>query len=136
LPAVAYIVPSGLSEHPPSNSIGQKFISIDSALMQSEAGISRPFWSPMTTGVAGTIVPPPQVDSMATASGCRIFGRAYARRGYIDHTTLDYTSILRFIEDNFDVPPLAERDARQPRRVDFRSRRVNRTSSRWNVSKV
>ena len=35
----------------------------------------------------------------------------YAKRGAIDHTTLDSTSILRFIEDNWRLAPLARRDA-------------------------
>jgi phospholipase C len=34
----------------------------------------------------------------------------YARKGYIDNTQLDFTSILKFIESNWNVPPLASRD--------------------------
>jgi phospholipase C len=37
---------------------------------------------------------------------------AYARQGYIDHTQLDHTSLLKFIEFNWDLKPLAERDAK------------------------
>jgi hypothetical protein len=33
-------------------------------------------------------------------------------RGYVDHTEYDFTSLLKFIEENWGVPPLAERDAR------------------------
>jgi len=36
---------------------------------------------------------------------------AYAKRGYVDNTVLDYTSYLKFIEDNWDLEPLTERDA-------------------------
>src|SRR5436189_5835112 len=36
----------------------------------------------------------------------------YARKGYIDNTELDFTSILKFIEMNWSVAPLAERDAK------------------------
>ena len=36
----------------------------------------------------------------------------YARRGHVDSTPLDTTSILRFIEDNWQLEPLARRDAR------------------------
>jgi phospholipase C len=36
----------------------------------------------------------------------------YARRGYTDSTQLDYTSILKFIEENWSLEPLAERDAK------------------------
>jgi phospholipase C len=35
----------------------------------------------------------------------------YARQGYVDSTVLDFTSMLRFIEDNWGLEPLAERDA-------------------------
>ena len=34
----------------------------------------------------------------------------YAKRGYVDHTTLDATSILKFIEQNWGLRPLASRD--------------------------
>ena len=36
----------------------------------------------------------------------------YAKRGYVDHTTLDFTSILKFIEQNWGLKPLAGRDRR------------------------
>ncbi len=35
----------------------------------------------------------------------------YAKRGFIDHTQYDTTSILKFIETRWDVPPLGTRDA-------------------------
>ena len=34
----------------------------------------------------------------------------YARRGYIDSTLLDFTSVLKFIEENWDIKPIAARD--------------------------
>jgi phospholipase C len=34
----------------------------------------------------------------------------YAKRGHIDGTQLDFTSPLKFIENNWGIPPLAERD--------------------------
>jgi phospholipase C len=39
---------------------------------------------------------------------------AYARRGYIDRVTMDYTAILRFIEENWHLAALATRDAGSP----------------------
>jgi phospholipase C len=36
----------------------------------------------------------------------------YAKKGFIDHTTLDFTSVLKFIENNWSLKPLAQRDAR------------------------
>ena len=41
----------------------------------------------------------------------------YARRGVVDSTPLDHTSILRFIEDNWRLAPLAARD-KQARSLD------------------
>ena len=35
----------------------------------------------------------------------------YARKGYVDHTTYNTTSILKFIEWRYGLKPLAKRDA-------------------------
>ena len=35
----------------------------------------------------------------------------YAKRGFVDHTVYDMTSILRFIEWRWGLDPLGERDA-------------------------
>jgi phospholipase C len=116
LPAVAFMVPSGPSEHPPSNlQSGQRFVrSLIQALMRSDAWNSSAF---MVTyddwGGWYDHVPPPSVD--AYGYGFRVpafLVSPYAKKGFIDSTELDYTSILKFIEDNYDLEPLAERDAR------------------------
>jgi len=36
----------------------------------------------------------------------------FAKRGYVDHTLYNTTSILKFIETRFDLKPLGERDAK------------------------
>ena len=57
-------------------------------------------------------VKPPRVDKLGY--GFRVpalLVSPYARRGHIDHTTLDFTSVLKFIEDNWNLKPLASRDA-------------------------
>jgi phospholipase C len=115
LPAVSYIVPSGSSEHPPGNvTTGQNFgASLITALMRSEAWSQSLFvlthddWGGYYDHVG-----PPQVD--AEGYGFRVpalFVSPYSRRGEIDHTVYDYTSILRFIENNWHVEPLTARDA-------------------------
>jgi phospholipase C len=56
-------------------------------------------------------VPPPVVD--ADGYGFRVpafLVGGHARRGHIESTTLDYASILRFIEDNWALEPMADRD--------------------------
>lgn len=114
LPAVAYIAPSGPSEHPPGSLMaGQRFVrSLVQSLMRSEA------WD--TSALMVTYddwggwydhVPPPQID--ADGYGFRVpafMVGGQVKRGHIESATLDYTSILRFIEDNWGLEPLAERD--------------------------
>ena len=137
LPAVSYIVPSGDSEHPPSSLLsGQLFVkSLIQELQRSPVWNSSAFllayddWGGWYDHVS-----PPQVD--ANGYGMRvpaILVSAYARKGNIDHTQLDFTSILKFIENNWSIAPLADRDAKandilsafdftqQPRQPEFLS---------------
>jgi phospholipase C len=115
LPAVSYIVPSGASEHPPGEvSLGQVFaVSLITALMRSSSWDTSFFlvtWDDW--GGWYDHVPPPQVD--ADGFGFRVPAiviSPYARRGYVDSTTYDFTSILRLIEENWDLEPLTARDA-------------------------
>ena len=116
LPQVAYIVSSGATERPPGNlQAGQQFVKrLIDALMASESWSSSAFmWTYDDWGGWYDHVPPPQVD--AYGYGFRVpalLVSPYARRGHVDSTQLDFTSILRFIEDNWGLQPLAERDAR------------------------
>lgn len=116
LPAVAYIAPSGASEHPPGSiRSGQKFVkSLIQALMRSDSWESSAFmvlyddW-----GGWYDHIKPPQVDEFGYGMRVPAFMvSAYARRGHVDSTVLDFTSVLKFIEDNWNLEPLAERDAK------------------------
>ena len=115
LPAVAYIAPSGASEHPPGSiRSGQKFVkSLIQGLMRSDSWEKSAFlllyddWGGWYDHVV-----PPQVDD--NGYGMRVPGilvSPYARRGHIDNTELDFTSVPKFIEDNWNLKPLAKRDA-------------------------
>ncbi len=115
LPAVSYIVPSGGSEHPPQYpGKGQRFIkSLLQELMRSNYWDSSAFllayddWGGWYDHVV-----PPKVD--VNGYGLRVVSlliSPYAREAYIDHTQLDFTSVLKFIEVNWEVPPLSTRDA-------------------------
>lgn len=115
LPAVAYIVPSGSSEHPPqSPSTGQHAVqTLIQELMRSASWGSSAFvllyddWGGWYDHVS-----PPQVDKVGL--GARVPGllvSPFARKGYIDSTQLDFTSLLKFIETNWNVASLATRDA-------------------------
>jgi phospholipase C len=115
LPAVAYIAPSGASEHPPGSiRSGQKFVkSLIQALMRSSAWESSAFMV-MYDDWGGWYdhVVPPQVDEFGYGMRVPAFMvSAYAKRGHIESTALDFTSVMKFIEANWDIEPLAERDA-------------------------
>ena len=118
LPNVTYIDPEGdlaVSEHPPGSvTAGESWtLSIINALMHG------PEWT--TSAIVLTWdenggfydhVPPPQVDGYGY--GFRvptIVTSPFARRGFVDHTVMDHTSILRFIADNWGLPYLTPRVA-------------------------
>jgi phospholipase C len=115
LPDVAYLVPSGLSEHPPGDiTAGQSFaVTTVTSLMRSSAW-DNSVWTVAWDDWGGWYdhVAPPQVD--ADGYGFRvpaIIVSPYARSGTIDHTTYDFTSVLKFIEENWSLQPLTARDA-------------------------
>jgi phospholipase C len=115
LPAVAYIAPSGASEHPPSSLLsGQKFVkNLIQELMRSRHWDSSAFMLAYDDwGGWYDHVVPPQVDE--NGYGFRvpaILISPYAKEGFIDKTQLDFTSMLKFIEENWDIEPLSDRDA-------------------------
>lgn len=115
LPAVAYIIPSGASEHPPQYpATGMRFVkNLIQELMRSEFWDSSAFMLVYDDwGGWYDHVPPPQVDEFGYGPRVpALLISPYARHGYIDSTELDFTSILKFIEYNWDIKPLAERDA-------------------------
>ena len=116
LPAVSYIAPGGVSEHPPGKLVaGQTFVrTVVNELMRSPEWSSTAFVLTYDSwGGWYDHVRPPTVDRYGY--GFRVpslLVSPYAKHGAIDHETLDFTSILRFIEDNWGLEPLAARDAR------------------------
>jgi phospholipase C len=115
LPAVAYIAPSGGSEHPPGSLVtGQRFVrGLVNSLMISSAWDSSAFLEAYDDwGGWYDHVLPPHRD--VHGDGLRVPAMlisAYARRHYIDHTSLDFTSMLKFIEQNWNLRPLTRLDA-------------------------
>ena len=116
LPAVSYVLLLGATEHPISDpGLGAKATqTMVQSLMQSNAWKDSAFFLTYDDwGGWYDHVPPPQVDERGY--GFRVPSlliSPYARKGQIDHTLLDHTSILKFIEENWNIPPLAERDAK------------------------
>jgi phospholipase C len=114
LPAVAYVAPSGSSEHPPGRiQAGQKLVrSLVNELMLSRLWDSSAFlWTYDHWGGWYDHVKPPAVDEWGY--GLRVpalLVSAYSKKGYVDHDTSDLTSVLKFIETNWNLPPLTARD--------------------------
>jgi len=115
LPAVSYIVPSGASEHPPGRpQAGERFVrSLLNALVSSRLWSDAAFiWTYDDWGGWYDHVEPPRVDKFGYGFRApALLVSAYARAGHVDHTQLDFTSILKFIEENWNLRPLAPRDA-------------------------
>jgi len=117
LPSVSWVMPDSdfVSEEPPANvTSGERTV-----VSEINAVMSSQYWN--STAIFLTWddwggfydhVPPPQVDQYGY--GFRvplIILSPYAKQGYVDNTQGDFTSILKFIETDFNLPSLTSRDA-------------------------
>src|SRR4051812_17380913 len=115
LPPVTWVTPRfQLSDHPEySICWGENWTAeVVNAIMRS------PMWNDTAIfltwddwGGFYNHVVPPQVDEFGM--GIRvplIVISPYAKEGYVDHTTGEFSSVLKFIETNWDLPALTRRD--------------------------
>jgi phospholipase C len=115
LPPVTWVTPRfELSDHPEySLCWGQNWTTeVVNAIMRS------PMWKDTAIFITWDDyggfydhVPPPQVDKFGF--GIRVpllVISPYAKRGYVDHTRGEFSSILRFVEDNWGLSQLTHRD--------------------------
>jgi len=115
LPAVSWlVVGSGLSEHPPASvCLGENW-----TVEQLNAVMSGPNWNSTVVfltwddfGGFYDHVAPPVVDNFGFGPRVPLLIISpWAKRGHISHTTLEFSSVLKFIEERFDLDPLTERD--------------------------
>ena len=117
LPAVAYVASaSGYDERSArSVSLGQGLVRtmVTQLMLSRYWGSSAFMWSYDGPGGWYDGVRPPEMGS--ADAGFRVpalLVSAYARPGQVNHTVLDYTGALKFIEQNWRLDPLADRDAR------------------------
>jgi phospholipase C len=116
LPSVSWLTPPFVvSDHPPTSICAGEnwFVTEMNGLMRS------PYWS--STAVILTWddfggfydhVQPPHVDLYGLGPRVpAIVISPWAKPGYIDHDTMEFASVLRFIETIFGLPPLTSRDA-------------------------
>ncbi len=115
LPSVSWLVTNEqLSEHPPYSMCEGENWTVD----QINAVMKSKYWNDtlivMTWDDFGGFydhVAPPKLDYLSLGPRVpTIIISPYARKGYIDHTTYDFDSILKFIEDDFRLPYLTSRD--------------------------
>jgi len=118
LPPVAFYKPRrGINQHPSASDV----VSSDRHAGELLARLEKsPQWSKMLVivtydenGGFWDHVAPPTRDRWGP--GVRvptIFVSPFAKRGFIDHTAYDTTSILRLIETRFDLAPLTAADAK------------------------
>jgi acid phosphatase len=117
LPAVSFIKPLGPNnEHPGVADLlrGQQHVAdLVSAVQNS------PYWADTAiivtydeNGGRWDHVPPPIGDRWGPGTRVpAIIISPFAKKGYVDHTQYDTTSILKFIETRWELPPLGSRDA-------------------------
>lgn len=117
LPAVSFIKPLGPNnEHPGYADLlqGQQHVAdLVNAVRTS------PYWADTAiiitydeNGGRWDHVAPPVVDKWGPGSRVpTIIISPFAKRGYVDHTQYDTTSILKLIETRWDLAPLGTRDA-------------------------
>ena len=115
LPAVSWLVTSaGLSEHPPASvCLGENW-----TVEQINALMQGPDWDSTVVfltwddfGGFYDHAPPPVVDNFGFGPRVPLLIISpWARQGVITHTTLEFSSVLKFIEERFDLAALTERD--------------------------
>ncbi|MBV8375224.1 MAG: hypothetical protein JO302_06910 [Candidatus Eremiobacteraeota bacterium] len=115
LPSVAWVVPSyANSDHPPGAAHGPSWVaSVVNAIGESKDWNSSAIivvWDDW--GGFYDNVKPPQLDfrGLGVRVPCMIIS-PYAREHYVSHTQYEFGSILRFIEEVFDLPPIGPTSA-------------------------
>jgi len=117
---VTYVDPadsSTISEHPSQNvSLGESWTKDLIGLIMSSNiwSTSAIFLTWDESGGYYDHVPPPQ--TVALGYGFRvpmIVVSPYARRGFIDHNTMDHNSIIKFVASNWGLPYLTHARPKQ-----------------------
>ena len=116
LPAVSWVTPAWTeSDHPPESICkGENWtVSVLNELMESDAWRTTAVvlvWDDFG-GYYDHVTPPHQDLYGLGPRVPAIVISPWARRGFVDDTTYEFASVLRFIETIFDLPSLTTRDA-------------------------
>jgi phospholipase C len=116
LPAVSWLVVSAdQSEHPPASvCVGENWtVQQLNAVMQGRDWKSTAMF--LTWDDFGGFydhVPPPQVDNFGFGPRVPLLIISpYAKKDFISRTFYEFSSVLKFIEERFSLPPLTDRDS-------------------------
>lgn len=122
LPAVSWLVTGTANDHPKGSAVCD---SENWTVQQINAVMQGPDWNSTAIFLAWDDyggffdhVPPPTVDSLGLGPRVPlIIISPYARLGtngqpgYVSHTQYEFSSVLKFIEELYGLPPMAQRDA-------------------------
>ncbi len=116
LPSVAWVLPPPTqSTHPPQLiELGENWLAI-----QVNALMNSPYWANTAIfitwddfGGFSDHVPPPQLDAVGLGPRAPLIVISpYAKPGYISHQLGEFSSFLKFIETNWHLPNLGQRDS-------------------------
>jgi hypothetical protein len=116
LPAVSWLVAGTATDHPNRGGLcdGENWsVEQINAIMQSQYWPNTAIF--LTWDDYGGFydhVVPPQLDQFGLGPRVpMIIISPYAQPGYISHTQYEFSSVLKFIEERFGLPPLTARDA-------------------------
>jgi len=118
LPAVSWLKPLGeVNEHPGYATLaaGEQYLADLVGKIQAS-----PDWKDTAiiitydeNGGAWDHVAPPKTDKWGPGTRVpTLIISPYAKKGFVDHTSYDTTSILAFIENRYGLKPLGDRDAK------------------------
>jgi phospholipase C len=114
LPAMSWLVTGDASEHPPNGScFGENW-----TVTQINAIMQGPDWESTAIFLAWDDfggfydhVPPPAVDIYGFGPRVpMLIISPYAIAGHISHTQYEFSSVLKYAEETYGLPPLTERD--------------------------
>lgn len=123
LPAVSWlVVSSGLSEHPPASVCAGENWTVE----QINAAMQGPDWNSTVVfltwddfgGFYDHVAPPP-VDQFGFGPRVPLLIISpWAKSGYIEHNVLEFSSVLKFVEERFRLDPLTVRDEQSNDLID------------------
>jgi phospholipase C len=123
LPAVSWVVVNAAqSEHPPASvCVGENWTveQVNAIMLGSDWESTAIFLTWDDFGGFYDHVAPPVADNFGFGPRVPLLVISpWAKSGFIDHTVLEFSSVLKLIEERFDLDALTERDAESADLID------------------